>query len=67
MQKNVRYYITKADDQAVVRSVPVTRPRVEAAQARQVVTHEVDRSAKPSVGSLLRLALLRKHGSDRRG
>ena len=61
MQKSVRYYITKADDQAVVRSVPVTRPRLEAAQPRQVVTNDRRGSNRPRVGSLLRLALLRRN------
>jgi hypothetical protein len=58
-QKNVRYYITKADDQAVVRSVPVSRPYPPASESRPADQPGLE-AAKPSVSSLLRLALRRK-------
>lgn len=67
MQKNVRYYIVKADDQPVVRSVPVARPRAgtgvshDGAQPRAGIDGH-----KPSVSSVLRLALRRKRDSENR-
>ena len=67
MQKSVRYYITKADDQAVVRSVPVTRPRLHTNEPHQLDANNLSESTKPSVSSLLRFALLRKHDGSQRG
>ena len=67
MQQNVRYYITKADDQPVVRSVPVARPypRVSEPRRTDIVLPEV--TAKLSVSSLLRLALGRTDERVERG
>lgn len=64
MQNSVRYYITKADDQPIVRSVPVTRPQVRASEPRRVTPPQPE-ATKPSVSSLLRLALRRKSDGQR--
>jgi hypothetical protein len=64
MPTNVRYYITKADDQPVVRSVPVARPRMYAAEPRRVDEPRPEAAAKPSVTALLRHALRRKQDVD---
>jgi antitoxin (DNA-binding transcriptional repressor) of toxin-antitoxin stability system len=38
MQTSVRYYITRADDQPVVRIIPVAKHEVEAREPNAVVT-----------------------------
>lgn len=60
MPNSVRYYIVKADDQPVVRSVPVARPYPRVIKPRPIDQPRSDAAAKPSVSSLLRLALRRK-------
>lgn len=65
MPKSMRYYIVKAEDQPVVRSVPVMRQQADAIGSRQ---RELPQSApeprQPSVSSVLRLALRRKRDDD---
>ncbi|MBA2520875.1 MAG: hypothetical protein H0V24_14515 [Chloroflexia bacterium] len=61
MSTHMRYYIVKAEDQPVVRGVPVTRqPAISAASHGESPHQPVAESRKPSVGSVLRLALRRK-------
>lgn len=61
MQNSVRYYIVKTDDQPVVRSVPVSRPRVGTDTSRGGTQPRVESAPrKPSVTSMLRMALRRK-------
>jgi hypothetical protein len=61
MQNSVRYYIVKTDDQPVVRSVPVSRPRVGTDTPRGGEQLRLDAAPrKPSVTSMLRMALRRK-------
>jgi hypothetical protein len=67
VQQNIRYYITKADDQPVVRSVPVMRPYPRAIEPRPTDHALPDVAAKPSVSSLLRLALRRSDERVERG
>jgi hypothetical protein len=65
MQQNVRYYIVKADDQPVVRSVPVTRQHAAVGVASDDAKLRAGvEGRKPSVSSVLRLALRRKNGTD---
>lgn len=64
MQNSVRYYIVKTDDQPVVRSVPVMRPRAGAEAGRNEATPRIETTNhKPSVSSLLRMALRRRSES----
>lgn len=67
MRNNVRYYIVKSDDQPVVRSISVSRPKPSADQpGGSQPRAEVDvQSRKPGVSSLLRHALRRKEDEDR--
>jgi hypothetical protein len=61
MQNSVRYYIVKTDDQPVVRSVPVSRPRAGTDVSRGVEQARIGAAPrKPSVTSMLRMALRRK-------
>lgn len=65
MQNSVRYYIVKTDDQPVVRSVPVSRPRAGTDTSRGGDQPRVETAPrKPSVTSMLRMALRRKEADS---
>lgn len=67
MRNNVRYYIVKADDQPVVRSISVSRPqpKIDPTGGSQPRAEVDTQGRKPGVSSLLRHALRRKEDDGR--